>query len=66
MPSGGMLIEDDWRLVAELCTRHDLLLVLDSAMERLVYDGRPVIHPAGLPGMAERKITVGSSAKDFG
>ncbi len=34
-------------------------------MERLVYDNRPVIHPAGLPGMAARTITVGSSAKEL-
>jgi len=65
MPSGGMLDEEDWGLVAELCTRHDLLLILASAMERLVYDGRRIIHPAGLPGMAERTITVGSSAKEL-
>jgi aspartate/methionine/tyrosine aminotransferase len=65
MPSGGMLDAEDWRLVAELCVRHDLTLILDSAMERLVFDGAPVIHPAGLPGMAERTITVGSSAKEL-
>lgn len=65
MPSGAVLDEGDWRLVAELCVAHDLLLIVDSAMERLLYDGRRVIHPAGLPGMAERTITVGSSAKEL-
>src|SRR6266700_1622218 len=47
MPTGGMLDADDWALVADLCVTHDLLLILDSAMERLVFDGRTVIHPAG-------------------
>ncbi len=65
MPSGAVLDEGDWRLVAELCVAHDLLLIVDSAMERLLYDGRRVIHPAGLPGMAGRTITVGSSAKEL-
>lgn len=65
MPTGGMLDADDWALVAQLCVKHDLLLILDSAMERLVFDGRKVLHPAGLPGMAERTITVGSSAKEL-
>jgi N-succinyldiaminopimelate aminotransferase len=65
MPSGGMLDEADWHAVAALCVAHDLLLILDSAMERLVFDARAVIHPAGLPGMAERTITVGSSAKEL-
>jgi len=65
MPSGGMLDVGDWHIVADLCVRHDLTLILDSAMERLVFDGAPVVHPAGLPGMAERTITVGSSAKEL-
>jgi aspartate/methionine/tyrosine aminotransferase len=65
MPSGGMLDAGDWALVAELCRAHDLLLILDSAMERLVFDGGAVLHPAGLPGMAERTISIGSSAKEL-
>jgi aspartate/methionine/tyrosine aminotransferase len=65
MPSGGTLDAEDWNLVAELCRSHDLLLILDSAMERLLFDRRPLIHPAGLPGMAERTIAVGSSAKEL-
>jgi aspartate/methionine/tyrosine aminotransferase len=65
MPSGGWLDRGDWELVAELCVAHDLLLILDTAMERLVFDRRAVIHPAALPGMAERCVTVGSSAKEL-
>jgi N-succinyldiaminopimelate aminotransferase len=63
MPSGGYLDAQDWQAIGALCVERDLLLILDAAMERLVFDGRPVIHPAALPGMAERTITVGSSAK---
>ena len=65
MPTGAILDHDDWKLVAELCVEHDLLLILDSAMERLLFDGASVQHPARLPGMAERTITVGSSAKEL-
>src|SRR5437899_4743183 len=65
MPSGGLLDAEDWQAVADLCTRHDLTLILDTAMERLVFDSAPVIHPAGLTGMAERTITVGSSSKEL-
>jgi N-succinyldiaminopimelate aminotransferase len=65
MPSGGCLDAGDWALVAELCVARDLLLILDTAMERLVFDGRAVLNPAGLPGMAERTITIGSSAKEL-
>ena len=65
MPSGTWFDAEDWRLIADLCVAHDLLLILDTAMERLVFDGRPVIHPAALPGMARRTITIGSSAKEL-
>ena len=65
MPSGGMLDDEDWQVVCELCVARDLTLILDAAMERLVFDGRAVLHPAGRPGMAERTITVGSSAKEL-
>jgi aspartate/methionine/tyrosine aminotransferase len=65
MPSGAVLGEEDWSLVAALCREHDLLLILDAAMERLVFDGRRVVHPAGLPGMVERTIIVGSASKEL-
>jgi aspartate/methionine/tyrosine aminotransferase len=65
MPSGADLDEDDWQLIADLCRRHDLLLILDAAMERLLFDRRSIHHPASLPGMAERTIIVGSSAKEL-
>lgn len=65
MPSGGCFDAEDWHLVADLCVANDLLLILDAAMERLVFDGREVIHPAGLPGMAPRTVSIGSSAKEL-
>ena len=65
MPSGGVLDADDWAVVAELCVAHNLLLIVDSAMERLLFDGRTVLHPAGLPGMAEAQFDQGG-AGEFG
>jgi N-succinyldiaminopimelate aminotransferase len=65
MPSGACFDAGDWELICELCVANDLLLILDTAMERLVFDGGAIIHPAGYPGMHERTITVGSSAKEL-
>ena len=45
MPSGGYLDEDDWLAVCDLCRERDLFLIYDSAMERLLFDGRPLVHP---------------------
>lgn len=65
MPTGGYFDADDWALIAALAVEHDLLLILDAAMERLLFDGRKVIHPAGLAGMAARTITVGAASKEL-
>jgi aspartate/methionine/tyrosine aminotransferase len=64
MPSGGTFDEEDWRLVCDLCRERELFLIYDSAMERLLFDGRPLVHPLHYEGMAERTIVVGSLSKE--
>lgn len=64
MPSGGWLDQGDWQLVCDLCRDRDLVLIYDAAMERLVFDGRPFIHPLHFEGMAERTLVVGSMSKE--
>ncbi len=65
MPSGSMLDREAWDAVAALCCERDLLLVVDTAMERIVFDGREVVDPLALDGMAERTIVVGSASKEL-
>ena len=65
MPSGALLSAEEWEAVAEVCCEHDVWLFYNAAMERIVFDGRTVTQPAGLPGMAERTITVGSVSKEY-
>jgi len=65
MPSGAVLNADEWNAIANICRDQDALLLYNAAMERILFDGLPHIHPAGLPGMAERTITVGSVAKEY-
>jgi aspartate/methionine/tyrosine aminotransferase len=65
MPSGAVLNAAEWDAVAELCRERDLWLLYNAAMERIVFDGRPVVHPATLPRMTERTVTVGSVSKEF-
>lgn len=64
MPSGGWLDEDDWRLVCDLSRERNLALIYDAAMERLLFDERPLLHPLRFDGMAERAIVVGSMSKE--
>jgi aspartate/methionine/tyrosine aminotransferase len=64
MPSGGYLDEGDWLAICELCRERDLFLIYDSAMERLLFDNRPLVHPLHMEGMAERTVLVGSLSKE--
>jgi len=65
MPTGHILSRGEWEVVAKVVVKRDLWLLYDAAMERILYDGRTVIHPASLPGMKERTITVGAASKEL-
>jgi aspartate/methionine/tyrosine aminotransferase len=64
MPSGGTFTEADWSAICALCRDRDVPLIYDSAMERLLFDGRPLVHPLRLEGVAERTVVVGSLSKE--
>lgn len=65
IPSGAVLDLEEWEAVAAICRERDLWLIYNAAMERIVFDGRPVLHPAALPGLASRTIVVGSMSKEY-
>jgi aspartate/methionine/tyrosine aminotransferase len=65
MPSGHVLTLEEWKAVANVCEKLDCWLLYDAAMERILYDNRMVIHPASLPNMKERTITVGAASKEL-
>jgi len=65
MPSGFVANGEEWEAIAAQCRRAHAWLVYDAAMERIVFDGRPIIQPASLPDMRERTITVGSVSKEY-
>lgn len=65
MPTGHIFTEDEWKAIAKIAIEKDLWLLYDAAMERILYDGREVIHPASFPGMKERTVTVGAASKEL-
>jgi len=65
MPSGGVLDSEEWQAIAAFCEAADCWLLNDAAMERLLFDGRAPLHPASLPGMRGRVVTVGSASKEY-
>jgi aspartate/methionine/tyrosine aminotransferase len=65
MPTGGVLNREEWEAIAEVCRSTGAWLLYDAAQERILFDGHAYIHPASLPGMAERTITVGAVTKEY-
>lgn len=64
-PTGTMMDEESLRKLAEICCRHDILVLADEAYEQVLYDGNNHISIASLPGMWERTITVQSFSKTY-
>lgn len=65
MPTGAVFDAGDWQAIADFCTAADCWLINNTAMERILFDGLSVIHPASLPNMRDRVITVGSASKEY-
>jgi aspartate/methionine/tyrosine aminotransferase len=65
MPSGAVLDLEEWRAVCALCVERGLWLIYNAAMERILFDGRTVLHPLTFDGMVNRTIVVGSVSKEY-
>jgi aspartate/methionine/tyrosine aminotransferase len=65
MPGGGVFNREEWLALIDFCLRADCWLIDDSAMERILYDGLQVIHPASFREMRAKVITVGSASKEY-
>ena len=64
-PTGKVFDRAELELIAALCRERDVLAVTDEVYEHLVFDGRPHVPLATLPGMAERTLTISSAGKTF-
>lgn len=65
MPSGAVFNRTDWQALTNFCQRAECWIVNNTAMERILFDGREHIHPASFPNMREKVITVGSASKEY-
>ncbi len=63
-PTGKVYSRAELEHLAELCRRHDLILISDEVYEHLVYEGEH-LSPAALPGMRERTVVISSAGKTF-
>ena len=65
MPTGCVLNQEEWQVITDFCRKADCWLLYDSAMERILFDERSVIHPGSFPDMREKVITVGAASKEY-
>ena len=65
MPTGAVLTAEEWEALLRFCRTAECWVLYNAAMERVLYDGRRVIHPASFPGMRDTVITVGTASKEY-
>jgi N-succinyldiaminopimelate aminotransferase len=59
-PSGWVASDQEWEAVASICRERDVWLLYWGGFEGVLFDGRPIRHPAALAGMRDRTVTVGA------
>jgi aspartate/methionine/tyrosine aminotransferase len=64
-PTGRVFTRDELQAIADLCLKHDAVAVTDEIYEHILYDGKPHIPIATLPGMAERTVTINGMSKTY-
>jgi len=63
-PTGGVLTREDLEAIAELCLKHDLVVLSDEIYSRILYEGEH-ISIASFPGMLERTIILDGFSKTY-
>ncbi len=64
-PTGATLPEQELALLADVCRRHDLIVITDEIYSELTYDDGRHRSIAALPGMKERTIFLHGFSKAF-
>jgi len=59
LTTGCVLNDAAWDAIASLCRERNIWLIYLAWMVKILFDDRPYRHPASLPGMAGRVVTVG-------
>jgi len=65
-PTTTVFRRESIEALCKFIVEHDLILVSDQAFQDHIFDGIEFVHPATLPGMWERTVTVCSISKGLG
>ena len=64
-PTGAVYPRDLLHAIADLCVRHDLLLISDETYAALTYGDIRNVSPASFPGLKDRTISIYSFSKEY-
>ncbi len=64
-PTGAVYTEAEIRDIAEVCVKHDILVLADEIYEKLIYGGETHFSIAACPDMAERTIVINGVSKSY-
>ena len=64
-PTAGIVSEDRARAIADVCIRHNLIVIVDEIYGKIVYAPYEHFSIGSLPGMAERTITLDAFSKAY-
>jgi aspartate/methionine/tyrosine aminotransferase len=64
-PTGAVLNQAEWEALTDIARERDIHIIYWAVMEGFVFGGQPIIHPASLPQMRDRVITIGSVSCEF-
>ncbi len=64
-PTGAIMEQEDLEKIAEVCIKHDILVISDEIYAELTYGGKTHVSIAKISGMAERTVVLNGFAKSF-
>jgi aspartate/methionine/tyrosine aminotransferase len=64
-PTGAVFDQSEWEALVEVARERDIHIIYWALMEGFVFGDRSIIHPASLPDMRDRVITVGTVSLEF-
>ncbi len=62
-PTGAIMGEEHLKPIADICIRHDLVVISDEIYAELTYGGERHVSISSLPGMRERTVIVSGLSK---
>jgi len=64
-PTGATMTSAQWEKIADVCVRHDLVVLADEIYSELTFDGGTHSTIAACPGMRERTVFLHGLSKAF-